>query len=110
MTSPRYRTTSWNGLENFECTVCPFTTLDRGKMVNHVRDHHPTAAELGHDYDEDPLEGIPFASGSSEELARGNGLTRADLAGHTFTGSTGYTSADVRAIVGGRSDSSEDSD
>ena len=107
MTSPRYRTTKWDGHDNHECAVelqngktCPFKTLDRGLMVRHVRERHPTKAEDPERAAvvENPLAGINFASDDAAELAAklDAGEVRT-LRGMTHTGKTGYTVADVRA-------------
>jgi hypothetical protein len=98
MTSPRYKTTQWSGRDNFECTLCPFKTLDRGRMVNHVRAAHPTESEVPDQPDE--LEDVPFASASAYELAREKGLTFADFVGKTPTGSSGgFVRSDVSHIA-----------
>lgn len=98
MTAPRYRATTWSGLENFECALCPFRTLARGTMVNHVRRNHPTAAEGGGVGD--GLELVPFASAAAENMARAADLTARHFHGQEPTGAAGgFTTSDVRPIV-----------
>lgn len=98
MTAPRYTESTWKGLPNFECTHCSFATLDRGQMVRHVRDRHPTDAELG-GQTPGPLEGVRFASTEAQEAAIAAGLTVDDFATHSPTGKSGYVLSDVRAIA-----------
>jgi len=47
----------------------------------------------------DPLEGIPFASSSAEELARSRALIAEDFDGVQPSGVTGFTKADVEAVL-----------
>lgn len=35
--------TLWSGLSNFECTRCPYATLEREQIVNHVSTVHGVA-------------------------------------------------------------------
>lgn len=101
MSTKRYRTTKWHHLDNYECTVCPFATLDRGRMVIHVRTEHPTAAEVGEPVL--PLAGIDFASDEAAELAATLGLSAEILKRKTPSGKTGgFTVADVRAADNNR--------
>lgn len=101
MTAPRYRTTKWSGLDNFECQQCPFSTLDHGLIIRHVRERHPTPAEAGH-HEEHPLAAIEFASDEAAELAITAGLLPAHFDAYTHTGKGGYTLADVRRIAAAR--------
>lgn len=48
----------------------------------------------------DPLDGVPFASDTAEREARAGGLTRAHFASLTAEGKTGFTTAQVRELVG----------
>ena len=32
--------TSWAGRENYQCRLCAYATLDRGRMVEHLRGAH----------------------------------------------------------------------
>ena len=90
--SPRYRTTSWHGRPNYECTRCAYATLDRGKILAHVRlDHAPRGQA--------PTAGLDFASDEAAELAAELGLTAAVLGRKTPSGKNGYTVADVRAAA-----------
>ena len=98
MTAPRYKTTKWNGLDNFECLHCKFATLDRGLIAQHVRGRHPTAAESG-GHEPHPLASIPFASDEAAELAISAGLVPEDFANHSPTGQTGYVLDDVRRVA-----------
>lgn len=37
--STRWRRSDWKGLANLECLQCAFATLDRGRMLDHQRQH-----------------------------------------------------------------------
>lgn len=97
MSTKRYRKTKWAGKDNYECTECAFATLDRGRMVIHVRTAHPTVAEAGQPVSD--LAGVDFASDEAAELAAELGVTAARLQRSTPTGKNGYTVADVRAAA-----------
>lgn len=93
--APRYRTGKWHDKDNYECTRCPYATLDRGKILKHVQQDHPPRrarpAAL--------LSGVDFASDEAAELAAELGLTAAVLGRKTPSGKNGYTVADVRAAA-----------
>ncbi len=101
MTAPRYKQTKWSGLDNYECQLCPYATLDYGLMVAHVRETHPTPAELGGQAPH-PLASVPFASDEAAELALEAGLGPADFEAHHPTGKSGFTLHDVRRIAASR--------
>lgn len=101
MSAPRYKTTKWSGLDNFECLHCPFATLDRGLMIRHVRQRHPTPSESGQ-HEEHPLARIDFASDEAAEFAITGELLPQDFAAYTHTGKGGYTLADVKRISAAR--------
>lgn len=107
MTKPRYRTTNWKGYDNYECEHCPYSTLDRGEMVLHVKREHPTPAE-GAAHEAGPLAGIDWATDRGAEVASELGLTAEDFQHHSPTGETGYTVADVRAIAAARTNTEEE--
>ena len=35
----RFTVGTWSGFPNYECTLCPFSTLDRRTMEDHQRAH-----------------------------------------------------------------------
>lgn len=37
---PRYRLGSWRGRPNYECSACPFKTLDPAEFERHWRSRH----------------------------------------------------------------------
>lgn len=38
--SQAYKTTKWGKHTNYECASCPFATLEKGVIENHVRQAH----------------------------------------------------------------------
>lgn len=32
----------WRGRDNYECVACPFASLDRSKVVVHLKECHPS--------------------------------------------------------------------
>ncbi|GMV06719.1 MAG: hypothetical protein AMXMBFR53_29940 [Gemmatimonadota bacterium] len=93
MTKPRYKTGTWSGYPHYACTLCPYDTLDKGEIVHHVRDRHPTEAEGA--VPAGPLAGIDFASDEAAELASELGV-QAEHFTDSPSGKSGYTVADVR--------------
>jgi hypothetical protein len=109
-TAPRYKTTNWRGHDNYECTLCPFATLEKPRIVEHVNRAHPLKSQA-----EKPLLGfgaIPFASDTARELAielAGTvGLTPDVLERSKPSGAGGYTVADVRSAAGTLKKESDD--
>ena len=41
---PNYTIGKWNKLDMFQCTRCPWSTLDEDEMVRHVAKHFSSAA------------------------------------------------------------------
>lgn len=46
---PRWVKNQWNGLDNYQCSLCPFATLDHDLMKEHARDRHPLESESAPD-------------------------------------------------------------
>ena len=38
-----YKVGAWNGIPNYECSYCQFSTVNEGKMLMHLQQRHPTA-------------------------------------------------------------------
>ena len=39
MSDKRYKITKWKGLDNYECRDCPFATLNKRAMTQHIEIH-----------------------------------------------------------------------
>lgn len=42
-TAERYHVGAWGGLKNYECLLCPFSTLDLPVMEEHLEKAHSPA-------------------------------------------------------------------
>lgn len=85
--------TTWSGLANYQCSACPFATIDADAMARHQMGAHghrarTVARNLG------ALEGVTFASDAAAERATAAGLTAGDF-DFEPSGQTGYTTKDV---------------
>ena len=104
MTKPRYSTGKWAGQTCYNCNLCTFSTLDHGRIVNHARRSHATAAESG-GRTFDSLDAVPFASDAAHELASQSGLAGEDFNMKEPTGASGrFTTNDVRHIAASRTE------
>jgi len=43
MTTATYITGEWHGLPNYECSDCPFASLEEGTVLAHMAQRHPIA-------------------------------------------------------------------
>lgn len=87
---------TWSGLPNYECGLCPFSTLNEDEMVRHAMGRHGARARstLGHI---GSLAGVDFASDNTAEAAADYAKMGLDAEHFDFepSGQGGYTMTDL---------------
>ncbi len=94
MTTPKraHRLGTWRGLDNYECPLCAYASLEARAFDAHsCRGEVRLAPAV--------LDEVEFASTRAMELAGEHGLLPRDFAGIAASSASGFTTSDVRALV-----------
>jgi hypothetical protein len=62
MTTATYITGEWHGLPNYECSDCPFSSLEEGTVLAHMAQRHPIEPVFEPDAPEPVTTVAPVAS------------------------------------------------